>query len=94
MEFSEDSEAQYHFYGAIKNYPCSKSVLEAERYFECPCALETSDCQFLPCLQMEPLFRERGKNIRMHSKSETSGFCQNVVEAVCVRDSKQSSPTY
>lgn len=42
---------------------------------------------------METLFREREK-YRMHSKSETSGFCNNVVEVVCVLDSNQSSPTY
>lgn len=30
----------------------------------------------------------------MHSKYETSGLCNNVVEAACVLDSNQSSPTY
>lgn len=73
---------------AVNQYSKQNDILSA------PSALETSDCQSLPCLQMEPLFGERGRNVRMRSQSEASGFCQNVVEAVCVWDSHQSSPTY
>lgn len=45
--FLEDNKVQYHFYDAIKNYPFSKSVLKAERYWMSFFAVETSDCQFL-----------------------------------------------
>lgn len=34
------------------------------------------------------------RNTRIHSKSETSGFCNNVEEAACVLDSNKNCPTY
>lgn len=34
------------------------------------------------------------RNTRMRSKSETSGFCNNVVESACVLDSNKNCPTY
>lgn len=93
MEFFEDSKVQYHFYGEIKNYPFSKSVLKSRTIFWVPfCTGNIRLSISFFYLQMETLFREREK-YRMHSKSETSGFCNNV-EVVCVLDSNQSSPTY
>lgn len=40
------------------------------------------------------LYSKRREDSWMHSKSETSGFGNNVVEAACALDSNQSSPTY